>query len=192
MTSNRPTATGTLCPYEDGIGTLRVGACVDVMLIALGGKPMPLIHAAERGHETAIADRVLVPYNVLRAGKAGSMAQLDNKVALVTGGAHGFGRVLALTLARAGADIAIADMGRTRQAGQFAAVPDLDQIDGVVKEVEALGRHGDWRVDGSSQGRRLSAHGPENDQRVWHRGYPVRQRGDVPGRHAASLGIAGG
>ena len=68
------------------------------------------------------------------------MAQLDNRVALVTGGAHGFGRVLALTLARVGADIAIADMGRSRQSSQFAMVPDLDQIDAVVKEVEALGR----------------------------------------------------
>ena len=68
------------------------------------------------------------------------MAQLDDKVALVTGGAHGFGRVLALTLARAGADVAIADMGRSRQSSQFAVAPDLDQIDGVVKEVEALGR----------------------------------------------------
>jgi NAD(P)-dependent dehydrogenase (short-subunit alcohol dehydrogenase family) len=64
------------------------------------------------------------------------MAQLDSKVALVTGGAHGFGRVLALTLARAGADIAIADMGRSRQSTQFAVMPDLDQINGVVKEVE--------------------------------------------------------
>jgi NAD(P)-dependent dehydrogenase (short-subunit alcohol dehydrogenase family) len=69
------------------------------------------------------------------------MAQLDNRVALVTGGAHGFGRVLALTLARAGADIAIADMGRSRQSSQFAVVPDLDQVNDVVKEVEALGRH---------------------------------------------------
>jgi len=69
------------------------------------------------------------------------MAQLDNKVALVTGGAHGFGRIVVLTLARAGADIAIADLGRSRQASQFAVVPDLDQINGVVKEVEALGRH---------------------------------------------------
>jgi NAD(P)-dependent dehydrogenase (short-subunit alcohol dehydrogenase family) len=68
------------------------------------------------------------------------MSQLDGKVALVTGGAHGFGRVLALTLARAGADIAIADVGRSRQSGAFGAVPDRKQIAGVVEEVKALGR----------------------------------------------------
>jgi len=68
------------------------------------------------------------------------MGQLDNKVALITGGAHGFGRVLALTLAREGADIAIADIGRSRQSSQFAVVYDAGQINRVVQEVEALGR----------------------------------------------------
>src|SRR5262249_44021925 len=70
-----------------------------------------------------------------------SMAQLDGKVALVTGGAHGFGRALALTLARAGADVAIADTGRSRQSARVSLVPDLDQINGAVGEVAALGRH---------------------------------------------------
>lgn len=68
------------------------------------------------------------------------MGQLDNKVALITGGAHGFGRVLALTLAQAGADIVIADMGRPQQATGFAVIPEAEQIARVVKEIEALGR----------------------------------------------------
>ena len=68
------------------------------------------------------------------------MGQLDNKAALITGGAHGFGRVLALTLAREGADIAIADIGRSRQASQFAVEYDAAPINLVVHEIEALGR----------------------------------------------------
>jgi NAD(P)-dependent dehydrogenase (short-subunit alcohol dehydrogenase family) len=68
------------------------------------------------------------------------MSELEGKVALVTGGAHGFGRVLALTLARAGADVAIADVGRSRQSGAFAVTPDRNQIAAVVDEIQALGR----------------------------------------------------
>lgn len=68
------------------------------------------------------------------------MGQLANQVALITGGAHGFGRVLALTLAQEGADIALADIGRSRQASQFAVEYDAEPINRVVQEVEALGR----------------------------------------------------
>ena len=77
------------------------------------------------------------------------MAQLDNKVVLITGGAHGFGRVLALTLARAGANIAIADTGRSRQAHQFAVEPDLDQINGVVKEEPGRANPTMWPLAGT-------------------------------------------
>ncbi len=52
---------------------------------------------------------------------------LDGAVALVTGGAGGIPKATALALAKAGADVAVADV-----AGDFAAQ--------TVKEIEALGR----------------------------------------------------
>lgn len=68
------------------------------------------------------------------------MGQLDNQVALITGGAHGFGRTLALLFAREGADVAVADTGRTRAAEKFALVPNPEQLARTVQEVRALGR----------------------------------------------------
>jgi NAD(P)-dependent dehydrogenase (short-subunit alcohol dehydrogenase family) len=60
------------------------------------------------------------------------MAELDGKVALVTGSSRGIGRAIALRLANAGADVAIhgsAPGGRSKEAG-----------DAVCAEIEALGR----------------------------------------------------
>ncbi len=53
---------------------------------------------------------------------------LDNKVALITGGARGIGRATAMKLARAGADIAIVYFNSS------------DEAEVVVAEIEALGR----------------------------------------------------
>ena len=53
------------------------------------------------------------------------MGKLDQRVALITGGARGIGREIALTFSREGADIAIGD---------------LREMDKVAQEVRALGR----------------------------------------------------
>ena len=53
--------------------------------------------------------------------------QLKDKVALVTGGARGIGKAIALTLAKAGADIAVADV-------------NLEEAQKTAVEIEGLGR----------------------------------------------------
>ncbi len=53
--------------------------------------------------------------------------RLEDKVALITGGAQGIGREIALTFARAGADIAIGDI-------------KLEQMTKTKEEIQALGR----------------------------------------------------
>jgi 3-oxoacyl-[acyl-carrier protein] reductase len=57
------------------------------------------------------------------------MTSLEGRAALVTGGAQGIGRAIALDLAEAGADVAITDKNG-------------EKLEGVVKEIEGLGRKG--------------------------------------------------
>lgn len=67
------------------------------------------------------------------------MGLLDGKIAFITGGARGMGRETALTLAREGADIVIADLlGATGTAEHPSAVPD--DLAETVSQIEALGR----------------------------------------------------
>jgi meso-butanediol dehydrogenase/(S,S)-butanediol dehydrogenase/diacetyl reductase len=55
------------------------------------------------------------------------MSQLDEKIAIVTGGGRGIGRGIGLALAQAGADVAIADV-------------DLENAERTAKDVTAMGR----------------------------------------------------
>ncbi len=71
------------------------------------------------------------------------MTSLNGQVALVTGGARGIGRGIALALAHAGANVAIADLehiASTAQQYTSATIGGFTEAQKTVAEITALGR----------------------------------------------------
>jgi len=66
---------------------------------------------------------------------------LEGRVAMVTGGASGMGKAMALAMAEAGADIAIGSLlaGAKRADGELSHLPAQDQMDATKKEIESHG-----------------------------------------------------
>ena len=66
--------------------------------------------------------------------------QLTGKIALVTGGARGLGRAIALALAREGCDVVVSDLSPSAQGAVGYALASADELEATAAAVRACGR----------------------------------------------------